>query len=312
MYLRSKWRGRTRLTTLLATYLPSLQTVPIAVGPRILYVDLRDLMAHELFRNAPYQQELWEPDEQAVMRRVVRTGEVAFDIGAHFGEHAVLLSELVGPGGRVCAFEANPERMPALRRTVQSLVGASVHPYALTDQTGPSTLFVPELHSCASLSDWTEGKSGPTRQLTCEQRRLDDLVKEEKLPRPDFLKCDVEGAELLAFRGAVEVLNRPDAPIVLFERNRKATRAFGFSVSAPSEFLVQLPRPDYALYQIEAGGALVATTADAPYSKVSNLLAVPRTRLDRIERAAPNVTASPRSLNRRPSNPDSTSGSDSD
>jgi hypothetical protein len=83
-------------------------------------------------------------------------------------------------------------------------------------------------------------------------------------------------------------LNQPDAPIVLFERNRKATQAFGFSVSAASEFLLQLPRPDYALYQIEAGGALVTTTPDAPYSKVSNLLAVPRTRLERVEGVAPN------------------------
>jgi FkbM family methyltransferase len=288
MYLRSRWRGRTRLTTLLATYYPSLQTVPIAVGPRTLYVDLRDVMGHELLRNAPYREELWEPDEQAVMRQVVRPGEVALDVGAHFGEHAVLLSELVGPGGRVCAFEANPERIPALRRTVHALANASVHPYALTDRAGTSTLFVPELHSCASLSDWTEGKAGPTRQVTCEQRRLDDLVAEDSLPRPDFLKCDVEGAELLAFRGAVEVLNQPDAPIVLFERNRKATQAFGFGVSDASEFLVQLPRPAYALYQIEAGGTLATTTPDAPYQKVSNLLAVPQARLERVQNAPPN------------------------
>ena len=282
-YLRTEWRGRTRLTTLLATYLPSLQTVPIPVGPRTLYVDLRDVMAHDLLRNAPYGEELWEADEQAVMHRVVKSGEVAFDIGAHFGEHTVLLSELVGPGGRVCAFEANPERIPALERTIRALSNASVYPYALSDRAGTSTLFVPDLHSCASLSDWTEGKTGPTRQVTCEQRRLDDLIAEQKLPRPDFLKCDVEGAELLVFRGAVDVLNRPDAPIILFERNRKATRAFGFTVSAPAEFLVQLSRPEYALYQIEARATLAPITPDAPYDKVSNLLAVPRARIERVQ-----------------------------
>jgi hypothetical protein len=96
LYLRSQWRCRTKLTTLLATYLPSLQTVPIPVGPRTLYVDLRDVMAHDLLRNAPYGEELWEADEQALMHRVVKSGEVAFDIGAHFGEHTVLLSEARG------------------------------------------------------------------------------------------------------------------------------------------------------------------------------------------------------------------------
>jgi hypothetical protein len=76
------------------------------------------------------------------------------------------------------------------------------------------------------------------------------------------------------FRGAADVLNRTDAPIILFERNRKATQAFGFTVSAPSEFLLQLPRPEYALYQIEARARVTPTTPDAAYHKVSNLLAV--------------------------------------
>jgi len=270
------------MTTLLASYIPSLQTVPIPVGPSILYVDLRDVMGHDLLRDAPYRNQLWEQDEQEIMRRVVGAGEVAFDIGAHFGEHTVLLSELVGKSGRVCAFEANPERIPALRRTIQALGNATVHPYALSDRSTKSTLFVPELHSCASLSDWTGGAAGPTRRVPCDQRRLDDLLATEKLPVPDFLKCDVEGAELLVFRGAVDLLNRSDAPIILFERNRKAAEALKCSMSAASEFLVGLPRPGYTLYEIEEGAALASTSADASYRKVSNLLAVPRARRDRV------------------------------
>jgi FkbM family methyltransferase len=247
-----------------------------------LYVDLRDVMGHDLLRDAPYRNQLWEQDEQGIMRSVVRAGEVAFDVGAHFGEHTVLLSELVGKGGRVCAFEANPERIPALRCTIRALGNATVYPYALADRAAKSMLFVPELHSCASLSDWTGGAAGPTRRVPCEQRRLDDLVAQEKLPVPDFLKCDVEGAELLVFRGAVEVLNRPHAPVILFERNRKAAEAFKCPVSAASEFLVDLPQPGYTLYQIEAGATLTPTRPHASYRKVSNLLAVPRARRDRV------------------------------
>jgi FkbM family methyltransferase len=214
-----------------------------------------------------------------LMRRLVGSGDVAFDIGAHFGEHTVLLSGLVGPNGRVFAFEANPERIPGLQRTTAALGNASVYAYALSDRAARSTLFVPELHSCASLSDWTEGQGGHTRQLKCEQRRLDDIVAEQQLPRPDFIKCDVEGAELLVFRGSQNLLDRPDAPIVLFERNRKAARAFGFAVSEASDFLVHLPSAGYSLYQIDGAAKLAATMPDAPYHKVSNLVAVPAGRM---------------------------------
>jgi FkbM family methyltransferase len=185
----------------------------------------------------------------------------------------------------VYAFEANPERIPQLLRTVRALGNATVFPGALSDRVGTGTLFVPELHACASLSDWTGGQSGPTRRLTCDVRRLDDLAAEERLPPPDFIKCDVEGAELLVFRGASGLLNSVRAPIILFERNRKATTALGIDVRSPSEYLLQLQEPRYALFRIEPGGALTPTAPDAPYVKVSNLLAVPRSRQDRVARS---------------------------
>jgi FkbM family methyltransferase len=258
--------------------------VPITVGPRTLYVDLRDAMAHDLFRDGPYGEDLWEADEQSVLRRVIRSGDIVFDVGAHLGEHAVLFSDLVGRGGRVYAFEANPERILQLRRTLHALGNATVFPCALSDRVATATLFVPELHACASLSDWTNGRSGPTRRLSCDVRRLDDLVAEERLPPPDFVKCDVEGAELLVFRGASGLLNSERAPVILFERNRKATNAFGIDVRAPSGYLLQLPDPGYELFTIDPGGELSPTAPDAPYEKVSNLLAVPRARRDRVLR----------------------------
>lgn len=276
MYLRSPLRGRTRLTTLLATRFASLQAVPIGISDRTIYVDLRDAMAQDLLRDGGV---LFEPHEQAVMGRVLRPGQVAFDVGAHFGEHAVLMSELVGADGHVYAFEANRERWPALRLTLDRLGNGSLCPYGLADRSGPSTLYVPDLHACASLSDWTAGQAGPTRRVPCELRRLDDLVETDHLPMPHFVKCDVEGAELLVFRGAARLLDRPDAPIVMFERNRKASRALGIPVTAASEFLVSLAAPGYTLFEVEDEGRLASASADTPYRKVSNFLAVPRAAL---------------------------------
>src|SRR5438094_590365 len=98
-----------------------LQAVLLALTPndtitadQVLFLDMRDAVCRDILRDSPYDHHPWEPDEQQVMRRIVRRGEIAFDIGAHFGEHSVLLADLVGPHGRVFAFEPNPERLDAL------------------------------------------------------------------------------------------------------------------------------------------------------------------------------------------------------
>jgi FkbM family methyltransferase len=58
----------------------------------------------------------------------------------------------------------------------------------------------------------------------CEERRLDDLTTANCIPRPDFIKCDVEGAELKVFQGASKTLDCVDAPIILFEANVHTAR----------------------------------------------------------------------------------------
>src|SRR5438552_3659495 len=91
--LRSRLRGRTRLTLLLAGWHRSLQKVPLALpGGRILYLDLRIGSTHGFLIGSA-----WEVAEQEVMRHIVLPGDIAFDVGAHLGAHTVLLSQLVGP-----------------------------------------------------------------------------------------------------------------------------------------------------------------------------------------------------------------------
>jgi FkbM family methyltransferase len=281
---RTNLRGRTRLTMWLGRQLEFLQSVPIEVGdwPPI-YMDLRSVGAHSWFIGTPFESSPLEVSEQAVMRRLVRPGDVVFDIGANLGVHTVMLARAVGPHGRVVAFEPNAEILPLLERTLQALPNVVLQPCALSDERKESTLFVPPDDTMASLADWTSGertggdrRSGAARAhaVRCQERRLDELIESEGIPAPDFVKCDVEGAELLVFKGGRVTLDRPDAPIILFETNAATTGGFHLERSAAAEFLARLPQPGYRFLEVHGGGALRPT--DASRGKVPNMLAVPR------------------------------------
>ena len=61
-----------------------------------------------------------EPEIVELMRRVVKPGDVAVDIGAENGYHACLLSGLVGDSGCVYAFEPEPANRERLYRSLRT------------------------------------------------------------------------------------------------------------------------------------------------------------------------------------------------
>jgi len=256
-----------------------LRYVPIQIAdwPSI-YMDARHANTFDWLTRSPLPECPHERDEQIVIRRVVRAGDVAFDIGANIGFHTALLSHRVGGRGRVVAFEPNPSILPALRKTVAAMPNAMLLSVALSDREGESILFMAEeLTEVASLANWTRGAYGRISQIVCHLRRLDDLVRSEGVPPPHFVKCDVEGAELRVFRGGAGTFDRVDAPIVLFESNVYTSRGFGVGMWDAKEFLANLPRPAYTFFEVRGGGAL---SADGAFNSVhSNILAVPKARL---------------------------------
>ena len=282
LYVRSRARGSTRCAFALAHRIKALQAVPITVnGGQRIYVDLRDGLSHALLAGSPWESIPWEIDEQTVMRRLVRPGDVVLDIGAHIGLHTALLASLTAPTGAVHAFEANPGKLEALSLTARRLPATTVHPFGLSDRAGRATLFVPNDQSMSSLSDWTEGRAGVVREVPCELKRLDDLVAAFVVPLPDFIKCDVEGGEVRVFMGAAHTLDRPDAPIILYEANARSARAAGCTLSTATDFLKRLPGPNYMIFHV-LGGQLIPIEAFPADCDHYNLLAVPAASMDRL------------------------------
>ena len=286
-YLKSGLRGSTRCTFAFARRLKALQAVPIVVNERQqLWIDLRDGLSHFLLAGSPWATVPWESDEQVLMSRLVRSGDVVFDIGAHIGLHTVLLSELVGSTGVVHAFEPNAGKAAPLARTVATLPNATLHAFAVGESEGCAALYIPEDESMTSLADWTYGREWNRRRTTCEVKRLDDLVTCGELQTPDFMKCDVEGGELAVLRGGRAMLDRTEAPILLYEVNEWAAQCFGLSMLAATDFLRGLSRAKYSIFHAQDSGRTLTPYQNPELGDCFNLIAIPASRLDRL---APNA-----------------------
>lgn len=279
IYHGSKLRGSYQLISFLSHRLKSLQCIPFQTDYGVVYADLRIPIYHGLLG---FTKNL--SGEDMVMRRFVTKGDVVFDIGVFWGLYTVLLSQLVGEKGKVYAFEPNPKLLPSLELTAESLSNVKLYPIALSDKQGEVNFFVPEEDaSMASLSDWTNGIAGDVYKITCKMQRLDDLVEEEKIPAPNFIKCDVEGAELSVFNGGIKTLNRVDAPIVMFELNPKAAQAFGINITSYFDFLKSLEHSKYTYFEVSNNGIVsINGVNDLKFNEdgYTNVLAVPAFKRD--------------------------------
>jgi FkbM family methyltransferase len=257
--LASRVRGATRLTVAAAWLLPQLRTLRVPVDTDAgVYVDLRITASHHLLEGV-----LHEDRELELVSKIVHDGDVCWDIGAHFGVYTVLFSRQVGATGKVFAFEPNSLVLPSLERTIHDLPNVVLHRMALSNASGSTSFFVPPDFSAASLANWTSDNPR-SKRMTVEQRTADELLREGMVEPPSFIKCDVEGAEALVFAGAQTILNSDNAPIILFEFNRRASEGFGLDRSMALRFLRDLPVPRYGLFEI-----------GPEQGDIRNLLAVP-------------------------------------
>jgi FkbM family methyltransferase len=129
----------------------------------------------------------------------------AWDVGAHRGTYSVALARLIGPSGAVHAFEPFPASMAVLSRNLELNGVAGVvctHPEAIADYVGRGTLQLSGIDSGKhSLID-AIGFAGNTVDVLV--RTLDSVLDEVGVP--DFVKIDIERAELDALRGAPRLL----------------------------------------------------------------------------------------------------------
>jgi FkbM family methyltransferase len=185
--------------------------------------------------------------------RSVRAGDVVLDCGANVGVYTRVA--LAAGAGTIVAIELAPENLECLRRNFAPEIQAGrviVYPKGVWDKDDVLTLTVaPDNSAADSLVMHPKGShAGPQVPLTT----IDKLVAELKLPRVDFIKMDIEGAERNALMGAQHTLAQFHPRMALS----------AYHLPDDPQKIPALVRQAWSGYRMECGSCVVNWTAVRP------------------------------------------------
>jgi FkbM family methyltransferase len=157
----------------------------------------------------------YEFETQRAFGRLVRPGDVVYDLGANVGFYSLLGTRLAGEMGAVYSFEPLPRNLEFLRKHVamNGLKNCDVIAAAVADFDGEMKFESSEAPATAHLS---EGGDVAVRVV-----RLDSLVERGEIRPPSVMKIDVECSEVKLLLGAAKTIEEYRPRILLATHDRE-------------------------------------------------------------------------------------------
>lgn len=150
--------------------------------------------------------------------RVVRAGDTAIDIGANLGYYTRTISHLAGPSGKVYAVEPVAPIRRVLSRNLCRCGNVEILPYALGTESKPIVMAndsARETGYFGTGQNFVNDDGGKADvEFTAQMRRGSELFG--ALRRLDFIKCDIEGYEVVVMNEMRPLLEK-FRPTVLIE-----------------------------------------------------------------------------------------------
>jgi len=251
-------------------------------GRRIrFWCDLRNSLAREVFFLGAY-----EPQETLLLPALLGPGDTCVDVGAHWGYFSLLAAARVGATGRVLAVEADPRVFATLERTLALNPSLNVETIQVAAAAEPGTLVLngfDEHGDNWGISSIATGQGGTA--FSVQSAPLDVLLERRGVTEVSLLKMDIEGAEVLALRGADRLLSERRIRALLLELHPPQIAALNGSVA---EIVASLRERGYHLWAIDH--SLQASRATA-YGKLRDPSALLRPLADDLLDAWPHVLA---------------------
>jgi len=183
------------------------------VNQAIVKLDLMEMIQREMFLGT------YEPTQTAWFKQCLRPGDVFIDVGASFGWYTTLGALLVGPTGKVFAFEPSP----IASQVVEEMIKDSMHQNVILTKaavgraTGNISLFLPttrNLHSPSILQSDPGFVPVPVPVVA-----LDHFAPLGNVPKIKLVKIDVEGYEPDVLAGMERLIKEKRIENIICEFN---------------------------------------------------------------------------------------------
>jgi FkbM family methyltransferase len=168
----------------------------------------------------------YEKSESRMLENLIDENHTLFDVGANIGWYS-LNTAISNRNAKIYAFEPIPKTYEQLTKNLalNACPNIKTFNFGFSDTKGEFPFYYyPEGSGNASSANLT-GRDD-VEVFQCEVRTLDEFSSTNEV-KVDFIKCDVEGAELLVFRGGLNTIKR-DKPIIFSEILRKWSAKFNY------------------------------------------------------------------------------------
>ena len=241
---------------------PILRPLAIALL-RLTKTDIRianPWTKHSLLLNSFHHKSYWffgkvrENATMLMLAKCIATGDTVIEIGGHIGFISQYLSKLVGRSGRVIVFEPGSNNLSYIRKNLRNLPNVTLVEVAISNicgttrfyednVTGQNNSLLPNYENAEAVAK-SNGVRLKKHVAEVPVTTLDAYVQAYKLS-PDFIKMDIEGAELNALLGSTSTLAHVRGLMIEVTRNHAAVasllRERGFQTfSAEGEELLNL------------------------------------------------------------------------
>ena len=209
-----------------------------------LWWNIRDLRAvsSEMLNFSNYEEE-----ETKILFRCISPDDVIFDIGANIGWYSLLIASIY-PKAQVFAFEPMPQTYNQLCKNIKlnDLKNIETHKIGFFESEKEiSFYFNPNLTVATSIKNILDDENIHT--VKGHVVKLDSFTQQNEIKKLDFIKLDVEGAELFVIRGGLETLAQY-TPIIFMEMLRKWSAKFGYH---PNDLITLIQPLGYQCFKIQ-------------------------------------------------------------
>jgi len=212
------------------------------VGGNHITCDLRDHVQKQIYFFGCY-----EPIENYLFSGLIDEDSIVLDVGANIGFYSLTLSNKI-KSGKVYSFEAVDTTFDKLSKNISNSHKDSVIKALNLGAWNKEEEVTFSLPDQDNIGAFTAGSVDSDKTTTCVAKMitLDSFVEKESLEKVDFIKMDIEGAELNALKGAHKLLEN-FRPTILLEVCSETCERFNYKVQDLWELLKQY---GYKAYKI--------------------------------------------------------------